>query len=400
MTPANLTYDRGALYYPYIHIRDENWLKATLLSFPYLERMVPAGYELNDQAAERFFSNTCGRFNKPMLRRRDLNTPEIYHAQCIVSERIEQDLRHDREAFRDRFSCEAAEQDKRFKDGRNAFQMHEYKFLLPLRDLLHEQQLIWEPSRPVRGNARWWSIDPDLGEVIMSINAVALAKTRQLDIVTSEGLLHEALAAMEPGAIYEVMVRRRPLAAVMDQGHMVNDLMRFVIYDHFDLASLPNEQVVELSRQRADVSSLKAELARLLQEVGTAPDREIWEDQLKEKSQEAIAHWRDRVASVGGFLERLIGQDLGDEASGFLKDVTTSALGGTAVSLAVASALPGFVVGAIFYVGKVAYAEIKADQTSPFRFFSRLVRAGAKHKEGGHILSFGGPAIAALPTPG
>jgi hypothetical protein len=39
--------DRGALYYPFIHVKDEHWLKATLLCFPFLDRMVPSGYEVN-----------------------------------------------------------------------------------------------------------------------------------------------------------------------------------------------------------------------------------------------------------------------------------------------------------------------------------------------------------------
>src|ERR1035437_3666125 len=34
---------RPALYYPYIHIRSENWLKATLLCFPKVFRMIPYG---------------------------------------------------------------------------------------------------------------------------------------------------------------------------------------------------------------------------------------------------------------------------------------------------------------------------------------------------------------------
>jgi hypothetical protein len=32
--------DRDSLYYPYIRIRDVNWLKATLLYFPHVRRIV------------------------------------------------------------------------------------------------------------------------------------------------------------------------------------------------------------------------------------------------------------------------------------------------------------------------------------------------------------------------
>ena len=41
---AGVALDRDALYYPFIHITDVNWLKATLLCFPRVRRMVPQSY--------------------------------------------------------------------------------------------------------------------------------------------------------------------------------------------------------------------------------------------------------------------------------------------------------------------------------------------------------------------
>jgi hypothetical protein len=48
MAIMNIALDRDALYYPYIHFRDVNWLKATLLCFPQVRRMVPPEFSLND----------------------------------------------------------------------------------------------------------------------------------------------------------------------------------------------------------------------------------------------------------------------------------------------------------------------------------------------------------------
>src|SRR5580692_5094226 len=39
---------KPALYYPYIHIRSEHWLKATLLCAPTVKRIVPETYEPED----------------------------------------------------------------------------------------------------------------------------------------------------------------------------------------------------------------------------------------------------------------------------------------------------------------------------------------------------------------
>ncbi|MER7609192.1 DUF6236 family protein [Nocardioides sp. NPDC127503] len=46
---------RAALYYPYIHIRDDNWLKAASLYWPSVRRIVPQGYPKHDsRTAEAF----------------------------------------------------------------------------------------------------------------------------------------------------------------------------------------------------------------------------------------------------------------------------------------------------------------------------------------------------------
>src|SRR5579884_858666 len=47
---------RAALYYPYIHIRSEHWLKATLLCAPVVKRIVPDGYVPEDQANIRKYA--------------------------------------------------------------------------------------------------------------------------------------------------------------------------------------------------------------------------------------------------------------------------------------------------------------------------------------------------------
>src|SRR4051794_11430979 len=41
---------RPALYFPYIHIRDDNWLKAAALYWPTVRRIVPHDYPKHDSA--------------------------------------------------------------------------------------------------------------------------------------------------------------------------------------------------------------------------------------------------------------------------------------------------------------------------------------------------------------
>ncbi|MBO0609871.1 DUF6236 family protein [Myceligenerans salitolerans] len=46
-----------ALYYPYIHVRDEDWLKTAALYWPAVHRLVPAGYPIDDTATARAFAD-------------------------------------------------------------------------------------------------------------------------------------------------------------------------------------------------------------------------------------------------------------------------------------------------------------------------------------------------------
>ncbi len=51
---------RKALYYPYIHIRNVNWLKSTLLAFQQVRRMAPPDYPLQDLALVKPFMELEG----------------------------------------------------------------------------------------------------------------------------------------------------------------------------------------------------------------------------------------------------------------------------------------------------------------------------------------------------
>src|SRR3954447_7376209 len=59
--------DRDALYYPYVHITDVNWLKSPLLCFPGVHRMVPADYVPEDSDEIKEFCQIEGPRGQPLL---------------------------------------------------------------------------------------------------------------------------------------------------------------------------------------------------------------------------------------------------------------------------------------------------------------------------------------------
>jgi hypothetical protein len=83
--------DRDALYYPYIHVRDVNWLKATLLCFPQVRRIVPKDFSLNDLPEVRPFLEVTGARGEPLVA-----AEPAYHysaAQERLSARLQDALR-------------------------------------------------------------------------------------------------------------------------------------------------------------------------------------------------------------------------------------------------------------------------------------------------------------------
>src|SRR5262245_33558171 len=79
----------GALYYPYIHIHDLNWLRANLLIFPNIRRMLPMNFTSRDSAGVMEFTQWWGD-KEPLLRPADLWSPRSRHAQAALASKLQQ----------------------------------------------------------------------------------------------------------------------------------------------------------------------------------------------------------------------------------------------------------------------------------------------------------------------
>jgi hypothetical protein len=355
--------DRGALYYPYIHVRDTNWLKATLLCFPFVDRMVPESYSVNDNETAAFFSAQASRRpDRRMLGRRDLGDVATEHARLELLHKLEADAA----LLTPRFSREAAKAE--YKDGDNAFQIHEHKIGGAMVEFLKSGKLVWPPTLPVRGGATWWAVHPVLGEAIMSTNAVALAQAHDLEIVTSEGPVHQSLLGTTASTVYDTVIRHSVFGLPRPDTEKVNDLLRFVILSSFDLDKLSPADIADLNRQRADISALKSALLAQVDDLGAMPDRQAWNDVLAAKAKDVLGEW-ESLASVLSVFARAKPDELVGEFKGYVKDIAPGLLAGTAAS-AMVGALPGLVVGVLF-AGSSLVKEWY-DAKRPYRLLSRL----------------------------
>jgi hypothetical protein len=122
---------RDALYYPYIHIRgDVAWLKATLICFPHIKRMVPRDFEVNDSDAVRPYTKALGARRQPLVGRVDLYDPTVAEAQMALGERLASDLERDELAVFERFSRAAT---RSTFGSDSSFQITARSFSKPLR---------------------------------------------------------------------------------------------------------------------------------------------------------------------------------------------------------------------------------------------------------------------------
>src|SRR5262245_54043503 len=88
---GNAMVDRS-LYYPYIHIRDIDWLKTTLLFFSQVRRMAPSpGAQADDDDQILPFTQPHGGRKDPMVVSTDLFSKRPEAAQIALAERLIKD---------------------------------------------------------------------------------------------------------------------------------------------------------------------------------------------------------------------------------------------------------------------------------------------------------------------
>src|SRR5690348_12562987 len=85
--------ERTALYYPYIHIRSENWLKSALLAFQKVARIVPNHFTLADRDVIQPYLELKDKNGRPLLQQARMYSDRVQRAQQYLFEKLR---RHER----------------------------------------------------------------------------------------------------------------------------------------------------------------------------------------------------------------------------------------------------------------------------------------------------------------
>jgi hypothetical protein len=226
---------RKALYYPYIHIRSEHWLKATLLCAPAVTRIVPKGYTPEDNAIIAQYSQLEGS-QGPLLQSVSAQQPEAYAAQLRLTEKIKADIRRIVALFG---------RDKAPK--KDEYWIHDAKFNEVLLPCLTDNKLAWPSTNSSGfGHRRWFALHPTLGSAIMTTLGLSIARDDHLDIVTPSRQFHERLLTTDEDAVFDALLAKEggsriPAAqAKRDLGHLV------VVLSGVNFRALRPEALTEL----------------------------------------------------------------------------------------------------------------------------------------------------------
>lgn len=362
--------DRDALYYPYIHIRDVNWLKATLLCFPQVRRIVPPDFHLNDSEEVREFRTVEG-LRGPLLAEEQTDSSAVYQAQ----QRLIEQLVKNKKNLRKRFSRKATEGEH--NKQRDSFQIHRGKMLWSLINFLKEEELAWH-ARDVRSHdfEEWFAVNPKLGEAIMSVIAIAIAEDKGLDIVTSSGTVHHALASLSEDEVYNDLLiygaksQQAPDAVRVQK--LADELAEVVMTASFDLTCLNAKQIADLTKEGQDLRKFKDTLIPIASSIPEIHDPKEREKRLKEKAKEVIDSWEKYKKSLPRFaLDALV-----SSANIKSPELVTSIVAGATSGIMLASGI-GLAIGLLAYSGFGIWRVYKDKTSSPYQYLSRIEKAGA-----------------------
>lgn len=378
-----------ALYYPYIHIRDVEWLKATLLLFSQVRRMTPAqGAQADDGGEILPFTEWRGSA-EPMLTSANLWLERAVAAQDELARRLLEDAKD--WDFRNQFGQYAAEAIRGADD--HGFQIHQAKLQESLKGVLRETQLAWEPGspEPYDPQLEYIEVHPRIGEAVMATLAIACAMGEGLDIVGDKrsGPLHDCLTRKQPKDVYDAWLK--PASNISDPPQAdARELFEFVVAIACDTTKLDAETLAKMGANRDPIRRLMHTLAERTKDMAAMDPGKERTEQFRDETAKILKAWADDRINLdnywkkffslglmepgGKFFEKIIGKAA--EAMPAAATATTGALAGLVLYGPLLASGAGVGIGLFTHAAK-SYADLRRqDHESPYRYLTLLEGAG------------------------
>jgi hypothetical protein len=377
-----------ALYYPYIHIRDVEWLKATLLLFRQVRRMTPVDGAPADDGRIFPYTQWDGA-TEPMLTSANMWSERAVAAQVELGRRLGNDAED--WDFRNRFGRYAADP-IRGADG-HGFQIHQAKLHESLKDVLRDTGLAWEPGNPETYDPwlEYVELHPRIGEAVMATLAIACAMGEGLDIVGDKrsGPLHDCLTRKQPKDVYDAWLK--PANNMPDPPQAdAKELFEFMVYIACDTTKLDAKALAKMDANREPIRRLMNALAERAKDLAAMDPGRKRTEQFRDETTKILKAWEDDRINMdnywkkffslglmepgGKFLEKVIGKAA--EATPAAVPAATGALAGLALHAPLLCSGAGLGIGLFTHAAKT-YVDLRSqDHKSPYRYLTLLEGAG------------------------
>jgi Family of unknown function (DUF6236) len=258
-----------SLYYPYIHITDEGWLKRSLLYWDKVRRIVPAGSPPDD-------CGDCYRAAEEQLLLATSPTPYLSEAAQRFRAKIPALLEEIRQRGE---SLEFEDPAAAARD--QGLRIHLEKMEDNLRSFLVSEQIVH-----VQGD--WIVSHPDLADWYMTCLATVMSEKIGSPIVTD---------FQKNNAIGEYLTHANPTSGETSPDRVMAMLrLRIPFPDTDKVAEVPLREIMEFREKYADQRrNLRDSLEELMKEVPTISDKNDLCDHLHDKQarlDQAIAEHR------------------------------------------------------------------------------------------------------------
>lgn len=331
-----------ALNYPYIRVRDVDWLKSTLLLFPHVGRIRP--FDAPDDDPEiAIFTETRGARGQPLLR--SINPHDISHdLQDDLYEHLKATLDREGARLRRRFGKEAirrehsgggSAQDMWARRMRGPSQLHYEKIAPLLLHVLQQNGLAWSPEDPDYPN--YLEMHRVIGDAIMSTLAFAAAQSQGMRVVTE---FPDLFAQTIARPIEEIFAG---ITAAAQRPHPIflkrkgERLAETVIYRHCDLSLLDAQSLAMLSKEHEALSAFRDSVEEFARTIPTEmTDEATIASHLEDRAQHVIDRWQETKRNSLPSFRRIFGDEAGAAVKDGLKD---------AFKDSVKAAAPGMLLG-------------------------------------------------------
>lgn len=358
--------DRAALYYPYIHIEPDkvNWLKATLLCFPQIRRMIPAGFPRNDAPEIQDFQREKNAHGDALLGDEELDM-DVYNSTArLAQDRLLSKLEQHEDLILRRFSKKVTAKPYDYKIYRGKVHDGIWEFLLK-----HELGNVAEGSKE---NPFSFNVQPDLGEAIMSTIAIALARAKGLDIVTSDSEIHNALVIQSEDEVFDALLNLRAPRNDVSDAEKVDELAQVVIKTRFDVQRLTAAQIAELHKQGKNLIAFKQALMPIATQISSATDKGEREELFRRKANEVIEKWEGYKSGLPGFAMAALVEAQDTKPPEYAMSMIAT---GTAAWMPIVGI--GIAVGVLAYKGYKIVKTFKEGTANPFNYLTQIQTNGA-----------------------